>query len=255
MKWPGRAFLILTVSLGIASPVLAQTADTAKADADFEKKLHAPDKDTRVELQRRGELLDITIHGRAAHSGVNIAGGRNALVSLAHVVGGLLPDCPARDLLAFTDHVLGLQLPAAGGWRGWAINPATVKHANGKYTLIVNLRRPPPWNAAQSREHLFAAVKAFSPRLEPGDYYFGDEPLVFDPNAKIVKRLMDDYAKATGERPPLAISGGGTYADRASRGRTTTPRDARRSNASCGATPSRTVNARPPRSAGPMPIV
>ncbi|TMA29418.1 MAG: M20 family metallopeptidase, partial [Deltaproteobacteria bacterium] len=54
--------------------------------------------------------------------------------------------------------------------------------------------------------------KAFSPRLEPGDYYFGDEPLVFDPNAKIVKRLMDDYAKATGERPPLAISGGGTYA-------------------------------------------
>src|SRR5207247_70258 len=37
MKWPGRALLILTVSLGIASPVLAQTADTAKADADFDK--------------------------------------------------------------------------------------------------------------------------------------------------------------------------------------------------------------------------
>ena len=198
---------------GISPSIVPDRAKlTLKADADFEKKLHAPDKDTRVELQRRGELLDITVHGRAAHSGVNIAGGRNALVSLAHVVGGLLPDCPARDLLAFTDHVLGLQLPAAGGWRGWAINPGTVKHANGKYTLIVNLRRPPPWSAAQSREHLFAAVKAFSPRLEPGDYYFGDEPLVFDPNAKIVKRLMDDYARATGERPPLAVSGGGTYA-------------------------------------------
>jgi succinyl-diaminopimelate desuccinylase len=48
----------------------------------------------------------------------------------------------------------------------------------------------------------------------PETFFFGDEPLVFDPQAKIIRRLMDDYAKATGERPPLAISGGGTYAKR-----------------------------------------
>ncbi|MCA1826654.1 MAG: M20/M25/M40 family metallo-hydrolase [Myxococcales bacterium] len=204
---------IVDLEAGLSPSIVPDRAKlTLKADAGFEQKLHAPDKDTRVELQRRGDLLDIVVHGRAAHAGVNIAGGRNALISLAHVVDGLLPDCPARDLLAFTDRVVELQMPAADGWRGWAINPATVKHAGGKYTLIVNLRRPPPWTAAQSREHLYQVVKAFSPRLEPGDYYFGDEPLVFDPNAKIVKRLMDDYAKATGEHPPLAVSGGGTYA-------------------------------------------
>jgi len=89
-----------------------------------------------------------------------------------------------------------------------------VRHQGGKYTLVVNLRRPPPWTGPQSREHLYGVVRGFSPRLEPGELFFGDEPLVFDRNAKLVRRLMDDYARATGERPPEAISGGGTYAKR-----------------------------------------
>jgi succinyl-diaminopimelate desuccinylase len=66
----------------------------------------------------------------------------------------------------------------------------------------------------QSRERLFEEVRRFSPRLEPREYYFEDKPLVFDPQAKLVRRLMDAYARATGERPPPAISGGGTYAKR-----------------------------------------
>ena len=57
-------------------------------------------------------------------------------------------------------------------------------------------------------------MKKFSPRLVPAAFYFGDEPLVFDAQAKLVKRLMADYAKATGEAAPAAISGGGTYAKR-----------------------------------------
>jgi succinyl-diaminopimelate desuccinylase len=44
--------------------------------------------------------------------------------------------------------------------------------------------------------------------------FFGDEPLAFDPNAKIVKRLMAAYTRATGTSPKPAISGGGTYAKR-----------------------------------------
>jgi len=43
----------------------------------------------------------VIVHGKAAHGGMNLAGGRNALVSLAHLVAGRLPDCPAADLLAF----------------------------------------------------------------------------------------------------------------------------------------------------------
>jgi succinyl-diaminopimelate desuccinylase len=45
--------------------------------------------------------------------------------------------------------------------------------------------------------------------------WFLDEPLGFDPNAKIVKRLMAAYSRATGvKNPKPAISGGGTYAKR-----------------------------------------
>ncbi|MGZ6141836.1 MAG: M20/M25/M40 family metallo-hydrolase, partial [Myxococcales bacterium] len=199
---------------GHAPSIVPDTARLTLRGADLERKLLAPDPGTRVELQRRGELLDVIVHGKSAHAGVNIAGGRNALVSLAHVVAPAMPDCPARDLLAFAVHVRELQLPAAEGWHGWAINPATVRHENGKLTLVVNLRRPPPLTGPQSRERLFADVRAFSPRLTPGEFYFADEPLVFDPQAKLVRRLMDDYARATGAPAPPAISGGGTYAKR-----------------------------------------
>jgi len=202
---------------GLAPSIVPDLARaTLRADAALEQRLRGktPDADTRLELQRRGDLLDVIVHGRSAHAGVNIEGGRNALVSLAHVLSGELPDCPAADLLAFAAQVRELQFPAEPGWGGWSINPATVKHADGKYTLVVNLRRPPPLTGTQSREDLYAKVKKFSPRLEPGELYFADEPLIFDRRAKLVRRLMDDYAKATGERPPEAISGGGTYAKR-----------------------------------------
>ena len=165
------------------------------------------------------------VYGRAAHAGVNVEGGRNALVSLAHVVSGELPDCALADLLAFAAHAgadlhgksLGLDAFAEPGWGGWTVNIATVRkepRLDGQLGLVINLRRPPPLDAARSKERLFAEVRKFSPRLLPAEYYLKDEPLVFDRNAKLVRRLMDIYARTTGERPPEAISGGGTYAKR-----------------------------------------
>ena len=45
--------------------------------------------------------------------------------------------------------------------------------------------------------------------------FYDDEPLAFNPNAKIIRRLLADYAAATGVKDPKpAISGGGTYAKR-----------------------------------------
>jgi succinyl-diaminopimelate desuccinylase len=46
------------------------------------------------------------------------------------------------------------------------------------------------------------------------DGYWGDEPLSFDPEAKLVKRLLADYAAATGLPAKPAVSGGGSYAKR-----------------------------------------
>ena len=44
--------------------------------------------------------------------------------------------------------------------------------------------------------------------------YFKAEPVAFDPNSKLVKRLMADYTRAAGEKAAPAISGGVTYASR-----------------------------------------
>ncbi len=227
----GKPWRIEEIDAGLAPSIVPDRArltlrwnSGAPEWPELQQRLQAktPDAGTRLAVTARGELLDVIVHGRSAHAGVNVAGGRNALVSLARIVAGELPDCATADLLAFVarqdTHGGALELTeAAQGWGGWAVNVATLRREQrlgGKLALVINLRRPPPMTAAQSKAHLYAQVSKFSARLVPGEYYFGDEPLVFDPQAKIVRRLMDDYARATGERPPLAISGGGTYAKR-----------------------------------------
>jgi len=102
------------------------------------------------------------------------------------------------------------------------VNVATIS-GNAKNeqlsTLKINLRRIPPRTGPQIKEYLTKFVSDFNQRTGASlrvddDSYFEDEPLGFDPKSKIVKRLLDDYTKATGRRDPPAISGGGTYAKR-----------------------------------------
>ena len=176
----------------------------------------AADEGTRAALEG-GALV---VRGKSAHAGVNIEGGRNALVSLARLVDSALPPSGARDLLAFarlagTDiYGSGLGLTADDPlWGRFAVNVATVKDS----VMTINLRRPPPMTGPQLREHLFRVVADFNARtgaeLVPGGF-FDDEPLVFDPESRIVRRLMADYERATGMHEKPAISGGGTYAKR-----------------------------------------
>jgi succinyl-diaminopimelate desuccinylase len=184
---------------------------------------------TRLQVLRAGEELEVIVRGRAAHSGVNLEGGRNALVALARAVEGELPTGSVDDLLAFARlagqdlHGVSLGLPQ-DQWGGFSVNVATLStqtslapRENGKLTLVVNLRRPPPLTGAQSRARLEAVVRDFAKArgatLRTGGY-FDDEPLAFDPRAKIVGRLMAAYRRATGRDDPPAISGGGTYAKR-----------------------------------------
>jgi succinyl-diaminopimelate desuccinylase len=184
---------------------------------------------TKVEVSRQGAELEIIARGRAAHSGVNLEGGRNALVALARAVEGELPAGSVDDLLAFARlagkdlHGVSLGLPQ-DQWGGFSVNVATLgthtslaPKEDGKLTLVVNLRRPPPMTAAQSRARLEAVVRDFAKArgadLRAGGF-FEDEPLAFDPQAKIVRRLMAAYARSTGRNDPPGISGGGTYAKR-----------------------------------------
>ena len=183
---------------------------------------------TRLEfVQALGDegRLTIVAHGKAAHGGVNIEGGRNALVALARATEGLLPASGENDLLAFARlagqdlHGTGLGLTVNDPiWGRYLVNVATVKpQDNGRLRLQIVLRRPPPRTGPQIRAYLERVVAAFNAATSASltvDGYWDDEPLSFDPEAKIVKRLLAAYAGATGAPAPPAVAGGGTYAKR-----------------------------------------
>ncbi len=178
-----------------------------------------------------GEEMRILAYGKSAHAGVNLAGGKNALVILANALEGRLPKGGADDLLAFVrmagKDLYGTGLGITGNdpvWGRYAVNIATIKPAKddrAKAVLYINLRRTPPRTGAQAKAHLASVVAEFNKRtgaalaIDDTLSYFDDEPLGFDPNAKIVRRLMRAYSRATGVKDPKpAISGGGTYAKR-----------------------------------------
>ncbi len=183
---------------------------------------------TRLEfVQELGDKahLTIVVHGKSAHGGVNIQGGRNALVALARTTEGLLPASGENDLLAFAG-LAGQDLYGTGlgltendpVWGRYLVNVATVKpRDDGKLRLSIALRRPPPRTGPQIKAYLEKEVAAFNARTKASltmDGYWEDEPLSFDPEAKIVKRLLAAYAAATGEHAQPAVAGGGTYAKR-----------------------------------------
>ena len=72
-------------------------------------------------------------------------------------------------------------------------------------------------SGAELRAHLEGRLAAFNrahgAKLAAGGY-FDEKPLVFDPEARVVKRLLSAYERVTGENPKPAIAGGGTYAGR-----------------------------------------
>lgn len=186
---------------------------------------------TRLVFKADDAQMRIVAYGKSAHAGVNLTGGRNALVGLAHALEGKLPAGGVDDILKFV-RMAGVDLYGTGlgitdndpVWGRYAVNIATVKPKEDDETqliLFINLRRTPPRSGAESKAHLESVVAKFNEAngskltVAPELSYFLDEPLGFDTNAKIVKRLMTVYSRATGEKNPKpAISGGGTYAKR-----------------------------------------
>jgi predicted dipeptidase len=185
--------------------------------------------DTRIAAQAStGDTLWVVAYGHSAHAGVNLEGGRNALVALAHALAGKLPAGGADDLLTFA-RTAGADLYGSGlgitdrdpVWGRYAVNVATIKtdvEDAKKTTLTINIRRIPPRTGPQLKTKMEAFVAAFNKRTGASltaTGFYDDEPLGFDPKSKIVRRLLADYGAATGEKSPRPqISGGGTYAKR-----------------------------------------
>jgi succinyl-diaminopimelate desuccinylase len=177
-----------------------------------------------VSVEQRRAVVVAT--GRAAHGGMNLEGGRNALVLLAHTLHGQLAPSGAADLLAFAEEAgadlygTGLGITDADPlWGRYAVNVATIKPAEKgeALALTINVRRIPPRNGPELRAYLEKRVAEFNARTGArfvATGFYDDEPLVFDPQSKLVKRLLAAYERATGAAERPAISGGGTYAKR-----------------------------------------
>jgi succinyl-diaminopimelate desuccinylase len=177
-----------------------------------------------VETPEDQSTITLVAHGKSAHGGVNLEGGRNALVALARAVDGLLPASGENDLLAFV-RLAGRDLYGTGLgltendpiWGRYLVNVATIAPHEDKLRLTIALRRPPPRTGPQIKDYLEKVVATFNARTKSNftvDGYWTDEPLSFDPQSKLVKRLLADYAAATGETAKPAVSGGASYAKR-----------------------------------------
>lgn len=179
----------------------------------------------RLDVEVSGWELLVTAHGRAAHSGMNIEAGRNALVALANLMQDSLPASGANDLLAFARQAgrdlygTGLRLIQRDPlWGRYLTNVATIKPAGeGRAALTINIRSFPPWTGEQVKSHLQQVVDDFNQRhrarLEFSGYFL-DVPFSISPNAKLVQRLLAAYERVTGERAAPVVAGGGTYAKR-----------------------------------------
>jgi len=182
---------------------------------------------TRLVVRDDGAILNVVAYGKSSHAGVNIAGGRNALVALARLVEGKLPSGGADDLLAFA-RMAGKDLYGTGlgikdndpVWGRYTVNVATVKMVEDhedQRKLTINIRSIPPRTGEQLKNELYALVDQFNKRTGAklvADGYWDDKTFGVNPNAKLVKRLLNAYATATGTKAKPSISGGGTYAKR-----------------------------------------
>jgi len=177
----------------------------------------------RLETERQGPVLVIRTRGKAAHAGVNAVGGRNALVALAGLLEPELARGGARDLLAFAKlagedlqgTALGLTESHPIFGRAVVVPTMVRMTSEGNAQLGINIRSNPGSSGDPLKQRLEARVREFNLQtgasLEPSGY-FTSQPLVHDPNAKVVKRLLAAYERATGKADPPSVSAGGTYA-------------------------------------------
>ena len=145
----------------------------------------------------------VTARGKSAHGGVNLEGGRNALVGLAQALDGRPLPAAARRI-SWRWPVWWAAICTAARWgsrpatRCGAATPSTSPRSSRSRdpagrrptSWSINLRRTPPLTGPQLKTKLEAWVAAFNKRtgaaLVAGGFY-EDEPLVFDPRSRLVR--------------------------------------------------------------------
>jgi len=180
---------------------------------------------TSLQVSGTGAERTLIAHGRAAHAGIALGRGRNALLALADAVEGRLPPSAAADLLAYV-HVAGRD-PLGGGlglgmkdpiWGGVETNFGVVdRGADGRLALHVNLRSPPSLWGEALKARVDENARAFAgrrgARFTTGGR-FEYEPYMVPEDSPLVQRLLAAYARGAGRPAKPVVSAGGTYARR-----------------------------------------
>lgn len=185
---------------------------------------------TSLDLAVDASRMRIRVTGVAAHAGDNLRNGRNALVALAGLLDGELPDGSPSRLLRFAT-MAGKDLSGGGlgleqsdpVWGTYDVNVATIlpdEDDPSRYRLSINVRRIPPWTQDDLKAHLSGVVDSFN--RENGtdlafDGWWDSEPLIIEPDSPAVQRLLGIYRRATGDDATPGVSSGGTYAKRTPR--------------------------------------
>ena len=225
------AIRLTSIAAGIASnivPDLTIVKIESRGDGEaLQRRLEsrALPEGIRIETEVQGSTIVVRTRGKAAHAGVNAAGGRNSLVAMAGLLADQLPKGGARDLLEYTRlagqdlHGTGLGLTETHPVFGRAVVVPTVARITpeGGAQLLATVRSHPDASGDALKARLMASIRDFNTRTGAslaGSGGFTSKPLVHDVDSKIVKRLLAAYARGTGKAEPPAISAGGTYAKR-----------------------------------------
>ncbi len=231
-----RALRITHLEAGLAASIVPSRAAARLEGAgpDAEKAMAAlaavkVPEGYQLTVKQSAGAVEVTALGRAAHAGMNIESGRNALVLLARVLGPHAQRNGAGELLAFAveagrdlkGEALGIY-SSDPLWKHPDVNVATIKSTDGgALELTINVRSLPSLSGQDLSKRLEARLAQFNrdqgAHLTVGKGYFEGRVLSFPPELPIVKRLLADYRKATGTDARPAVSGGGTYAQRVPR--------------------------------------
>ena len=163
-------------------------------------------------LKQEGNMMKLSIHGKAAH-GSTPEIGINAGTQLLDVLGDHYQCVPFQTLAKQYSDVYGKKLALYVKTKLMGVttfNVGLMSYHEGQFSMTVNYRYP---ETVKIKE-VISTLKKISPLKVKQSY---DSPLLFiDPKSPMVKTLVKVYQQETGDKQtkPMTI-GGGTYAKEA----------------------------------------
>ena len=169
-----------------------------------------------VSYRENGEEKTLSFEGVSAH-GSTPHKGKNAISALLHAVKDLEAFRGLKDTLSVLEynlamdldgHNMGIDLYDEASGR-LVLNLGKIRLSNDHLETYINIRYPVTFKKEDVTEKIREIFEGEGFTFEITAH---DGPLYFPKDAAFIRKLMDVYAKETGDQSePLAI-GGGTYA-------------------------------------------